>query len=76
MTNETNHDNLIHDYAHEISGRCLNCNIRYIWDKRGRDGRPKRLKDARCPRCHCKLQQTTHLFRSGPTVRQVPRKDR
>jgi hypothetical protein len=68
-----NKDNLIHDYAHELSGRCHKCNIRFIWDRRGRDGRPKRLKDARCPRCRGPLHPTTHLFKAGPTVREVPR---
>ncbi len=63
-----------HDYRHDITGRCRKCNIRYVWDKRGRDGRPKRLNDAACPECKTPLSMTTHLFKSGPSVRRVPLK--
>jgi uncharacterized paraquat-inducible protein A len=38
-----------------VSGRCHRCNIRYVWQP------PPLLRDAYCPRCSSKLQQTTHL---------------
>lgn len=44
------------EYGKQTSGRCIKCNIRFIWN-----GKPK-LSDAYCPICGIKLTQTTHMF--------------
>jgi rRNA maturation endonuclease Nob1 len=48
----------------ETTGRCHRCKIRFIWE-----GKP-RLKDAFCPDCGSKLQQTTHLWKGRSDRRQ------
>jgi hypothetical protein len=42
------------------SGRCVHCNIRYVWND------PIRLTRVLCPKCHKPLKLTSRLFR-GPT---------
>lgn len=53
------------DYGKQKSGRCHNCEARFIWpSKLGA------LKDSRCPFCGGNLQLTTHLW-TGSTYRIV-----
>jgi len=48
----------VHDYKREISGRCHNCNVRFIWPRR-----LGKLSEKKCPQCGSRLRQTTHLFK-------------
>lgn len=47
------------------SGRCVACNVRYVWSD------PIMLRRACCPHCGRPLKATTHLFRgrTEPLVR-------
>jgi hypothetical protein len=46
------------DYPTERTGRCRNCNIRFIWPVKIGS-----LKNMVCPICYTPLSQTTHLFK-------------
>lgn len=46
-------------------GRCWNCGLVWVWKRRS--GYPKRLREARCPRCRSALRRTTHLWQ-GPYI--------
>ncbi len=47
-------------------GKCMNCQVKFEWI-----GRPL-LRKAYCPRCNCKLLQTSRAMRKFPTVTGRP----
>ena len=53
-----------HRYGRTLQGRCLRCGVAYRWEARA--PLPRRLYEARCPRCQGGLMSTTHLLKSVP----------
>lgn len=53
-----------HQYGKTLQGRCRPCGVAYRWERRA--PLPKRLYEARCPRCQRSLLSTTHNLKSVP----------
>lgn len=45
--------------ARHTLGRCYRCNIAYIWKTSAK----RTLREERCPKCNCHLDQTTTAYK-------------